>query len=492
MSLVMSMSELEKKFLQPYTVASQDIEGLATMAPLLPNLNALFDIVDVDNNQNINVREFAVLVRAVTNKSNEQAIKTSIRVIEELSTTSSLSRSQFYIFFFSVFGPLSNCNIEATKKSLEELTEEVQHQHDSLRSKLSVSLHIVSMIQFCICMIMTLLTISSKSVFQNVDHLYNQVVTSTGFFSGSFSTTLSVLFSITAFFGCIIGIVIWISVTANKKKQEERFTLRCFSFLSLLTSIILLISTVLLYFMTGDGETACFTRCGSVCDDAFPINSTTSNDYVACQKLVANGNCTCGFSIRYGSAPEIQLISISHPENQILKGNLSLTCNGFTSSAVSVNADGKGISEALSIVPIGNNITLGSVYGPIVVETVIFRNRIEWNITLSNALFDMIPISVDSSELVDPNMEVSVAVATVQDGRLGTTFRDVNDTFDSVVVDIVAAFGFATSAICCLTGLLGKTRIGLIVFDDTQGRKHRTNELHKNLMVAFKGTSEAN
>ena len=53
MSLVMSMSELEKKFLQPYTVASQDIEGLATMAPLLPNLNALFDIVDVDNNQNI-------------------------------------------------------------------------------------------------------------------------------------------------------------------------------------------------------------------------------------------------------------------------------------------------------------------------------------------------------------------------------------------------------------------------------------------------------
>jgi hypothetical protein len=334
-----------------------------------------------------------------------------------------------------------------------------------------------------------------------VDSLYLNVATEEdietgGLFFHSFSHQTTTAMVIAAGLGMIIGGTMF---ALPSERNLERMSLRCMSSTSVVLSLVLLALTSLLYIFSANGETMCIQECGSVCGTEFPFTNQT-NDFNTCQTLVNKGNCTCGFSILKGAAPDVQSITLNVLKSDSLNAMVTLTFEGFTTQNISFDANSTAISDALSSLVLGKNSSVGSEYGPVVVSVTrkvasSRQKRRRWDVTFSNAWFDAENILVGG---LGKGSFVNTEV--VQVGRENTVFTTVKDLFSDLVVDIVAAFGFACSAACFLTGCVGAflscrnklcsaLKYNMIQFGGvehwTAEQRKRIAVLHERLRVSF-------
>jgi hypothetical protein len=212
-------------------------------------------------------------------------------------------------------------------------------------------------------------------------------------------------------------------------------------------AVLVLVSMV--WVMTGNGETACTQECGSICSTAFSnVSHDASNDFDTCETLVRQGNCSCGFHILTGQAPEIQFIAITNTAS--LDDDVTLTFMGYTTSNISMGATNTTVAQALAVVTLGQNSTLGSEYGPVLVNANQDGTGVSWAITFQHCFFDADTMLVGTH---DANSVVSTRM--VQAGRERTSFGSIDNVFTSGIVDVVAVCGAIFSVGFLFTGLIG-------------------------------------
>ena len=460
-------------------------------------LDHLFDVIDADNNNSLNVREFSLLVQACTGCKTDAALRTGTRFFNQLGQRE-LSRTDFYVYFHNLFGNLpTSKEVEEAKQDIQDLTKEVYDVHHNAHLKCFTLLQTASLLQVVLSFLLCVGSALSLSGMIRVDSMYLTVATEEdlaigGIFFHSFSHQTTTALVVAAGLGMVIGGSVFASPS---DRNLERMSLRCMSSTSVVLSLVLLALTTLLYVFTANGETMCLQECGSVCSSEFPSANET-DDFNTCQTLVNKGNCTCGFSVLKGAAPDVQSITMQTSDN--LNAMVTLTFEGYTTRNISFNANGADIEHALSSVILGKNNSVGSEYGPVVVsvtkETAAKRQRRKWEITFTNALFDAEKIFVGGLD-----EESTVNTEVVQVGRENTVFEVVEDLFSSSAIDAIAAFGFACSAACFLTGCVGaflscRNQLCSMLKQHVQfgGVEHWTAEqkqriaaLHERLRVSF-------
>jgi len=488
------LTALEVEFLQgPFQSKETDIR-------IQPQLDHLFDVIDADNNNRLDVREFSLLVQACTGCKTDSALHKSTRFFNQLRQRE-LSRTDFYVYFHNLFGTLpTSKEVEDAKEGLQDLTKEVYSIHHNAHLNCFTLLQTSSLLQGILSLLLCAGSALSLSRMTRIDSLYLNVATEEdiaagGIFFHSFSHQTTTAMVIAAGLSMIIGGSVFASPS---DRNLERMSLRCMSSTSVVLSLVLLALTTFLYIFTADGETMCHQKCSSVCESTFPsVNQT--DDFNTCQTLVSKGNCTCGFSVLHGAAPDVQSIIMTSDN---LDTMVTLTFEGYTTFNISFDANGTDIEHALSRVILGKNNSVGSEYGPVVVNVTRAaseRRRRQWDITFSNAFFDAEKILVGG---LDKNSVVSTEV--LQQGREHTKFEAVEDLFSGIAVDVVAAFGFACSAACFLTGCVGaflscrnkmcSTLKHHVQFGGvehwTAEQRQRITALHERLRMSFDGGTD--
>jgi hypothetical protein len=185
----------------------------------------------------------------------------------------------------------------------------------------------------------------------SIDQLFQSMDMGHGLFAHAFAQRSSYILAATGALGTMLGVGLLLSPS---KRHQERMALRCLSSTALLLSMAVLVLVSMVWVMTGNGETACTQECGSICSTAFSnVSHDASNDFDTCETLVRQGNCSCGFHILMGQAPEIQFIAITNTAS--LDDDVTLTFMGYTTSNISMGATNTTVAQALAVVTLGQN-----------------------------------------------------------------------------------------------------------------------------------------
>ena len=494
-----TLSSLEVEFLQgPFHHDGYTGTPGGTPVPIHPtiqhHLDVLFTTIDDDHNNNLDKQEFSILVQACTGASHTAALQTSQRFFASRFGTvqghHKLSRHDFYVYFQSVFGALANEDAHISH-SLHDLATEIHTiQHDAYAYCFNVvktSAALLFLLSVVLCIVSTV----SMPTMISIDQLFHSMDMGHGLFAHAFAQRSSYILAATGALGTMLGVGLLLSPS---KRHQERMVLRCLSSTALLLSMAVLVLVSMVWVMTGNGETACTQECGSICSTAFSnVSHDASNDFDTCETLVRQGNCSCGFHILTGQAPEIQFIAITNTAS--LDDDVTLTFMGYTTSNISMGATNTTVAQALAVVTLGQNSTIGSEYGPVLVNANQDGTGVSWAITFQHCFFDADTMLVGTH---DANSVVSTRM--VQAGRERTSFGSVNNVFTSGIVDVVAVCGACFSVGFLFTGLIGsfvscrnqacnairsKVHLGSVE-TWTEEQKGRVAEIHKRLRVSFR------
>ena len=477
----------------PFRQAQRDISGLKQVHQKLDReLSDLFDVIDVNGNNYLEQSEVLVLA-TVCGCTQEDAAAATSRFFREMPMETHserrMSRRQWFLFFHYLISfnnsknegnnsLLEGRNLDSIREALSDLAAECSAEIATSSAKRFAYVGYASIFHTLVCAGLLIVSFLAVHLAKDVDVLYASLFNSTasnstGFkqledsiFSNFFAQSANVLFITSASFGALIGIFLSSQIFSGYRHAKRRFGL--FAALTGLLSSVILALSCLQYLQIGNGKTMCLQACGSICADTF-VNSS-ADDFLTCQAIV-NENCSCGLTILKGRSFEQQTIDIfgtisEATSDLFLKGNFSITFDGYTSREMSINTTPEALARSISNIRFSksdkNSSTLGSVYGPVAAISLEDKPRHKkWRLmfkgcfeNLGKPFVDLSALQLSSNNGVK-NRGVSIlsAIDILETGRPGTEFHQIQNSFNSAF-SYVAVVGVLCSSALGLTSLL--------------------------------------
>ena len=522
------LTELELSFVSgPFLAAQRDKRGLADLKNKLGReLTAVFDAIDINGDDYLEPEEVINLALAI-GCTEEEAKSAARRVFHEILVDSincgRMSREQWLVFFHCL---LSRCsdgensasslegdNLVATREALRDLAAECSAQNFSSLAQGLRTVGYASLFHTLSCTALLVACALALPLTSKVDKLYISLVNSTatstnsalknmedGLFTQYFAERASVLLMVFASIGVCAGVFLSRrthsgyhraigaarmpenAVDSEEIQQSSSLHQASFvksrffsfiSFLTIMTSLAIMVLSGLEYISIGNGNTMCLQECGSVCNDAFPNITANGDDFSACQKL-ANTNCSCGFDILKGKATEQQILEIkgilpqtrTMPNSELsLHGNFTLTFQGYSTRGIPVDVTPNTMASIISEISLGRNASFKSLYGPIMVRSLVNTDLTRrWLIDFQGCYEDLGAAVMDTDGVNLNSLVRTTAsaggmimsrVTVLEVGRSGTTFQPIPNTFsDSVIFSWLPAIGLVCALALAVTGVL--------------------------------------